>query len=161
MNNEENNNSDFDEDEAADQLQQKRNKNKTAMKSALKKKAADVVTTPVRMGTNSLLRSAWLSMASVLGFIFIGLPYINLHAFGHFVMPSFFANLGEEWVPKGVKQFAGSFGKGTIWFTVIEWIALIILDIGVLFIVLMSLVIFFIIIDTASGIFGFFIRLVT
>ncbi|OGF27760.1 hypothetical protein A2331_06665 [Candidatus Falkowbacteria bacterium RIFOXYB2_FULL_34_18] len=148
-----NNDQEFDEEEAADRLQQEKNKSQ----SALKEVVADVATAPVRIGTSNLLRSAWLSFFSVVGFIFIGLPYINLHAFGHFIMPSFFANLGEEWVPGSVKQFAGSLGQGSIWLTIIEWIALIVLDIAVLIIIIVSLMTIFIIFDIAHGWFGFFL----
>ncbi len=84
------------------------------IKEKAKKKIEEKVTAPAKMGTNWLLRWAWLSSGTVLGFIFIGLPYINIHVFLRFVLgEKFFCKLGDEWIPKKIKAVGGDAGKMT------------------------------------------------
>ncbi|PIV46960.1 hypothetical protein COS21_02540, partial [bacterium (Candidatus Gribaldobacteria) CG02_land_8_20_14_3_00_41_15] len=85
---------------------------------------------PAKQGTKSLLRKAWWSTFSVMGF-FPGLFYINLHAL--FLLPVFgdklFCKLGEEWIPKEIKAAGGEAGKAAEnKFGIVEWIILLILD---------------------------------
>lgn len=146
------NEQEFDEMEAADMLQQEQQR---ARSGGLKEAALDVVSAPIRAVGSGLLRSSWLSITSVLGFIFIGLPYINIHAFFlHQLFPKIFCNLGEEWVPKQLKQVAGELGKGSWMIIIFEWIALIIFDLIVLFFVIITIAIIMVAIDYATGLLG-------
>lgn len=123
-------------------------------------KAATAMTAPVRRGTSWLLQSAWESIATVWGFIFIGLPYINLHVLGNLTLgDKFFCKLGEEWqtVFGGIAGAFGGAGKGI---GLIEKIALIIFDIAVFLCILVITVVILIIIDLVTGIFGWFVKIV-
>ena len=51
----------------------------------------------MRFATARLLRAAWLSEGTIVGFL-LGLAYINLHVFLRLVLgPNMFCKLGEEW----------------------------------------------------------------
>ena len=99
--------------------------------------------------------SPWINRSPVLGFIFIGLPYINLHAFGNLIVPSFFGRLGEEWLPKGLT----SVKKGSIAITFVEYLGLFILDMIILSIIFsVAGIVYFMIIDLYDGWIGFFVK---
>ncbi|MFH1662105.1 MAG: hypothetical protein ABIA02_03345 [Candidatus Falkowbacteria bacterium] len=115
------------------------------LKQKAKDKIAKKITTPARMGTSWLLRSAWMSTTTVLGFIFIGLPYINLHVFGGMVLgEKFFCKLGDEWKP-AYKDIAGAFGQMGKAVGVFEILGLVMLDIAVLIIISVNLMLIMII----------------
>ena len=105
-------------------------KEQANLKKRAQKKIEEKITAPAKKGTNSLLRKAWWSTFSVMGF-FPGLFYINLHAL--FLLPVFgdklFCKLGEEWIPKEIKAAGGEAGKAAEnKFGIVEWIILLILD---------------------------------
>lgn len=147
-----NNYQEFDEEEAADRLQQEQQKSREGLKETV----VEAVTAPIKMGAARLLQSAWLSLTSVIGFVFIGLPYINAHVFMHFLLPSVFCNLGEEWTPKGVRQLAGKIKTGGTPITLVEWMLFITLDILVFVAIILIFIIFLMIIDFVTGLIGFF-----
>ncbi|MFH0892661.1 MAG: hypothetical protein V1867_07880 [Candidatus Falkowbacteria bacterium] len=125
-------------------------------------KAATAITAPARKGTDWLLRSAWESISTVWGFVFLGLPYINLHVLGSMTLgDKFFGKLGSEWQSAfgGVANaFGQSESKGI---NLIEKIALIVFDIVLLLCVFAIIVIVIVIIDITTGIFGWFVDIVT
>jgi len=105
-------------------------KEKANLKKRAQKKIEEKIMAPAKQGTKSLLRKAWWSTFSVMGF-FPGLFYINLHAL--FLLPVFgdklFCKLGEEWIPKEIKAAGGEAGKAAEnKFGIVEWIILLILD---------------------------------
>ena len=101
------------------------------IKQRAKDKVEEKVMAPAKTGTNWLLRQAWLSIGTVVGFIFIGLPYINLHVFGGMVLgEKFFCKLGDEWKP-AYKDIAGSFGQTGKAIGIIEVMVLLMLDLAV------------------------------
>jgi len=114
---------------------------KQAEKKSLKEKAVDKAVAPVRMGTSWLLKQAWLSIGTVVGFIFFGLPYINLHVFGRYSLSDkLFRKLGDEWKP-AYKDVAGAFGQMGRVIGIVEVMALLVLDLAVISVVAMILVI--------------------
>lgn len=105
------------------------------IKEKAKKKIEEAITAPIGMGTARLLQMAWGSIFSVVGFIFLGLPYINIHVFCRFVFgEKLFCKLGDEWMlTKGAAKIGGeateTAGRGI---GMAEWIIFIISDIIVL-----------------------------
>ncbi|OGF25154.1 hypothetical protein A2303_02295 [Candidatus Falkowbacteria bacterium RIFOXYB2_FULL_47_14] len=123
-------------------------------------KAATAITAPARKGTDWLLRSAWESISTVWGFVFLGLPYINLHVLGGMTLgEKFFGKLGSEWQSAfgGVANaFGQSESKGI---NLVEKIALVVFDV-VLFVCIIAIIAaVIIIIDFTTGIFGWFAKL--
>ena len=149
----------WDEEETAGELKRLRSA-PGKEESGLMNKAATAVTAPVRKGTDWLLRSAWESISTVWGFVFLGLPYINLHVLGSMTMgDKFFGKLGSEWQSAfgGVANaFGQSESKGI---NLVEKIAFVVFDI-VLFVCIIAIIAaVIIIIDITTGIFGWFAKL--
>ena len=124
-------------------------KEQANLKKRAQKKIEEKVTAPAKKGTNSLLRKAWWSTFSVMGF-FPGLFHINLHAL--FLLPVFgdklFCKLGEEWIPKEIKAAGGEAGKAAEnKFGIVEWIILGILDLIALTIIGGALALLVMIVD--------------
>jgi hypothetical protein len=103
-------------------------KAKQETKAYAKKKAA----TPIRMGTNRLLRWSWITLIPSWG---LSLIYINIHAFMHMILPSLFCELGDEWVPAQIKK-AGAEGSRVA--RIIEKMVLMLADWIALFIVFVA-----------------------
>ena len=127
------------------------------IKQRAKDKIEEKVVAPVKRGTNWLLKQAWLSIGTVFGFIFIGLPYINLHVFGKAVLgEKFFCKLGDEWKP-AYKDVAGAFGQMGRAIGIVEVMALLVLDLAAFLGVIALIAVLVIVIDLMTGVFGWFI----
>lgn len=123
------------EREVAGNLREQRNKNeepeespqslRQAQFNAAKKKAIldemkKKVAMPVKMGTNRILRWAWLTLIPSWGLTLI---YINIHVFLRFVLgEKLFCKFGDEWIPKNAQEIGGAIG-------IIEVMILIFLDV--------------------------------
>ncbi|RLC36669.1 hypothetical protein DRH27_04880, partial [Candidatus Falkowbacteria bacterium] len=79
---------------------------------------------PIKMGTNYLLRGAWINLLPSWGFSLI---WINIHVFMRFVIPEIFCKLGREWMPKSA-QAAGPGETASKTIGIGEVIALFFLD---------------------------------
>lgn len=106
-----------------------------------------------RRGTNMLLRYAWRSLATVWVFLLIGLPYVNFHVLMHLPFPQVFGPLGDEWVPPAYKALAGEFGQMGRGIGLLEKVALVVLDLAVLFIIGAAILIFLFVLDFTENFF--------
>ena len=105
------------------------------IKEKAKKKIDEKITAPAKMGTNWLLKGAWLNLISSWG---LTLFYINIHVFLRFVLgEKLFCKLGDEWIPKKIKAVGGDAGKmGGKGIGLIEILTLLFLDAVALFLIL-------------------------
>lgn len=84
-----------------------------------KQKAKAKVVSPVRMGTDRMLRQAWLYFIPSFG---LSLVYIYLHVFMHFILPDLFCGPGEEWtfLDENFKEIGGGL-KSSAGAKIAEW----------------------------------------
>ena len=110
------------------------------IKQRAKDKIEEKVTAPARMGTNYVLRWAWLTLIPSFG---LSLLYVNLHVFLKMVFgEKLFCKLGDEWIPKKVQAVGGEAGKmGGKAIGIVEVMGLLFLDLAVLAIIAVILVI--------------------
>ena len=127
------------EEQGADQPKSLREKVMAArramdIKQRAKDKIQEKVVAPVKTGTNNALRWAWMTLIPSFG---LSLIYINLHVFLKMVFgEKLFCKLGDEWIPKPIKDAGGDAGKmGGKAIGIVEVMGLLMLDLAVFFIV--------------------------
>ena len=105
------------------------------IKQRAKDKIEEKITAPARMGTNYVLRWAWITLIPSWG---VSLIYINLHVFLKMVFgEKLFCKLGEEWIPKKIQAVGGEAGKmGGKAIGIVEVMGLLFLDLVVGFVAL-------------------------
>jgi len=93
------------------------------------KSGSEAASTGVKFATARLLRAAWMSEGTIVGFI-LGLAYINLHVFLRMVLgPSMFCKLGEEWSLGKAGAVGKTASMGAFW---VEAMQLILFDMLIL-----------------------------
>jgi hypothetical protein len=97
------------DEQAAKQAEEADSKNKKKDKRSVKNKISDSLLLPVKSGLKWCLRLAWMSVFSVMGFMF-GMLYINIHVFFRLIFPKVFCELGEEWIPEQVLKLSKQSG---------------------------------------------------
>lgn len=107
------------------------------------KKSSEQKTNAASVATSGILKQAWLNLIPSW---FFTLHYINLHVFMHAVFPSFFCRLGEEWIPREIKQSSGGETASKA-FTLVEtilWLIINLIYFGLLLIavVMIALIVF-------------------
>lgn len=79
------------------------------LKEQAQKKIEATVTAPAKQGTSWLLKMSWLNLIDSFGLTLI---YINIHVFLKWVLgEKLFCKLGEEWLPKQIKEAGGEAGN--------------------------------------------------
>lgn len=106
-------------------------KNVKSKKEAEEKKEG--TTTPVKQGTNWLLKASWLNIIDSFGLTLI---YINMHVFLRWVFPNLFCKLGEEWTPRIVAGKSSTKNVAGTGFGLVEVAGLLMIDLIALIITL-------------------------
>jgi len=120
-----------------------------------KKESKPKLVSPSKAATNRFLAFSWLNLITSFGLTLI---YINIHVFMHTIMPSMFGKLGEEWLPKNIRDAGGKYGSAentSKTFGLIEMLLLVFLDMIAILILLMVIAMVVVLIDALFGILGF------
>lgn len=117
-----------------------------AQDKGVKGKMAGKAAAPAKQATSQLLKQAWINLIDSFGLTLI---YINAHVFLRWVLgDTFFCKLGEEWIPKQAAAGGGEAGKTAgKGIGIVEIMALLFLDLAVLFTVIMTLTWIYLLVD--------------
>jgi len=94
-----------------EQQLERREQEAEAKKEKEKKEKTGSSSTPIKQGTNWLLRGAWFNLIPTFG---LSLLYIDLHIFLHAVLGDrLFSKLGDEWKSAAIPSGAISVGNSS------------------------------------------------
>jgi len=127
---------------------------KERTREAAKEKVKSAVTSPIKQGTNELLKQSWLNLVDSFGLTLI---YINMHVFLRWIFPSMFCKLGDEWMPRQVSVINSEANQAagvSRFLGIAEVIGLLMLDLLLIIVLIVAISSIMMIIDKVYGVIG-------